>query len=88
MDVTQVMQYVTLYQCFLAARSAVQSNELDISNKDAFLLASLSLQATKGDFNPAVHTAQMLVKEQLAGGLAMIPQRNIAEMLKTASVRV
>ena len=56
MDVTQVMQYVTLYQAFLAARRAVVTEELSCTGKDAMLLAALSLQALRGDYNPEVHS--------------------------------
>lgn len=81
MDVTQVMQYVTLYQCFLAARQSVLTEELDVSNKDAFLLASLYLQAVYGDFDPAVHTPVLLSKEQL------VPERNKTDIMKEAQIK-
>eukprot|EP00048_Salpingoeca_helianthica_P015518 m.227187 g.227187 ORF g.227187 m.227187 type:complete len:806 (-) comp17143_c0_seq1:162-2579(-) len=81
MDVTQVMQYVTLYQCFLAARQSVLTEELDVSNKDAFLLASLYLQAIYGDYDAAVHTPALLAKETL------IPERNKADIMKEAQIK-
>ncbi len=65
----------------MAARRSVLAEELDVSNKDAFLLASLSLQATFGDYNPAVHTPAVLAKEEL------IPERNQREMLKDAAIK-
>ena len=50
------------------------ADELDVSNKDAFLLASLALQAQKGDFDSAVHKPETLAKEQL------IPKRNMKDI--------
>lgn len=52
-DVTQVLQYVTLYQTFLATREAVVTGELQVSIKDAMLLAALSCQALRGDVDPS-----------------------------------
>jgi hypothetical protein len=57
------------------------NEELDVSNKDAFLLASLSLQASRGDFDPAQHTPAMLAQERL------IPERNKREMLADAKIK-
>eukprot|EP00053_Salpingoeca_punica_P017075 m.163317 g.163317 ORF g.163317 m.163317 type:complete len:737 (-) comp17110_c2_seq1:638-2848(-) len=80
-DVTQVLQYVTLYQCFLAAKTSVMRDELDVSNKDAFLLGSLALQALKGDYDPAVHTPASLSSEPL------IPARNKKDIAIESNIR-
>ena len=56
MDVTQVLQYVTLYQTFLAAHQSMLKEEIKVSSRDSMLLAALCLQATKGDYNPEIHT--------------------------------
>lgn len=67
-DVTQVLQYATLYQTFLASRQSVLRNELEISNKDAFMLASLWLQATRGDYDEAEHTLEVRICGSGSGG--------------------
>lgn len=46
-DVTQVMQYVTLYQAFLAARRDVVKENIATTGKDSMLLAALSLQVCR-----------------------------------------
>lgn len=45
------MQYVTLYQAFLAARRQVVKQEIVTTGKDSMLLAALSLQVN----GPALH---------------------------------
>eukprot|EP01147_Barroeca_monosierra_P004399 gene4399-6671_t len=81
-DVTQVLQYVTLYQTFLAARRAVVSNELEVSNKDAFVLASLSMQAILGDYDEAEHSVEVVSKQQL------IPEANKDDIIKTSNINI
>eukprot|EP00045_Choanoeca_perplexa_P016926 m.235406 g.235406 ORF g.235406 m.235406 type:complete len:797 (+) comp17403_c0_seq2:184-2574(+) len=79
-DVTHVLQYVTLYQSFLASRQAVLRGELEVTNKDAFILASFALQATRGDYDPAVHTPLELAKDPL------IPEANEDDIVKTSNL--
>jgi hypothetical protein len=71
-DATQVLQYVTLYQCFLTARNAVLGEELLVSSRDAMLLAALSLQATKGDYNAKLYPPGLI------SPIAAIPARTMA----------
>eukprot|EP00051_Salpingoeca_urceolata_P001249 m.39564 g.39564 ORF g.39564 m.39564 type:complete len:1241 (+) comp11285_c0_seq1:36-3758(+) len=80
MDVTQVLQYVTLYQCFLAAKHSIVCGELDVSNKDAMLLASLALQAQRGDCDVADVTAEALAGEQL------LPNKNMDAIAQESQV--
>lgn len=68
-DVTEVLQYVTLYQCFLAARRGVVNQELHVSARDSMLLAALSLQATKGDYDPKIYPNNTI------DAYAVIPER-------------
>eukprot|EP00039_Didymoeca_costata_P015190 m.254297 g.254297 ORF g.254297 m.254297 type:complete len:767 (-) comp16170_c2_seq1:2644-4944(-) len=70
-DVTQVLQYVTLYQAFLAARHDVVNGKLSVTARDSMLLAALSLQAMRGDYNPEVHTADKI------DPAAVIPRRTM-----------
>ena len=79
---SQGLQYVTLYQTFLAARRSVVRNELEVSNKDAFMLASLSMQAIHGDFDPAKHTAEVVSKEEL------IPDANKDDIIRTSNIKI
>eukprot|EP00055_Hartaetosiga_balthica_P006035 m.18532 g.18532 ORF g.18532 m.18532 type:complete len:811 (-) comp4975_c1_seq1:916-3348(-) len=81
-DVTQVLQYSTLYQTFLSARASIMSGDLEVSNKDAFLLASLGLQATHGDFNPEKHSIGLLSKEDL------IPDSNKDDIIRSSGLAV
>lgn len=60
MDVTQVLQYVTLYQVFLAAHQSVIQEDIRVSSRDSMLLAALNLQATKGDYNPGSFSSAFL----------------------------
>ncbi|EGD73140.1 hypothetical protein PTSG_04853 [Salpingoeca rosetta] len=80
-DVTQVLQYVTLYQTFLAARRSVVRNELEISNKDAFMLASLSMQAIHGDYDATKHTPAVVGKEEL------IPDANKDDIIRSSNIK-
>lgn len=70
-DVTQVLQYVTLYQVFLTTHEAIVTDELDVSNKDAFMLAALYLQAKRGDCTEGADVLDAVSKESL------IPSRNM-----------
>lgn len=79
MDVTQVLQYVTLYQVFLAAKRSILLGQLEISAKDALLLGALSLQAVLGDHNPEVHTLEMLRDQKL------FPQKTVQEIADRAA---
>eukprot|EP00043_Microstomoeca_roanoka_P017841 m.187570 g.187570 ORF g.187570 m.187570 type:complete len:803 (-) comp16714_c0_seq3:1065-3473(-) len=81
-DVTQVLQYVTLYQTFLAARRSVVNNELEISNKDAFMLASLGMQAIHGDYDGTKHTPEVVGKEDL------IPEANKDDIIRTSDIKI
>lgn len=75
-----MLQYVTLYQSFLASRQAVLRGELEVTNKDAFILASLALQAIRGDYDPDVHTPLELAKDPL------IPEANEDDIVKTSNI--
>jgi len=71
MDVTQVMQYVTLYQAFLSARRDVVTEKLTCTGKDAMLLAALSMQALRGDYNPTVHSKTSINPADVIPGRTM-----------------
>jgi hypothetical protein len=75
-----VLQYVTLYQTFLSSRQAVLSGDLEVTNKDAFVLGSLALQATLGDYDETKHRVADLAKEPL------IPEGNKEDIIKTSNV--
>ncbi|EDQ92385.1 uncharacterized protein MONBRDRAFT_14158 [Monosiga brevicollis MX1] len=81
-DVTHVLQYVTLYQTFLSSRQSVIKGELEITNKDAFTLASLALQAVLGDYDETKHTPEFMAKEQL------IPEANKDDIIRTSNINV
>jgi hypothetical protein len=64
LDVTMVLQYATLYQAFLAAKTDVVRGRLDrLVPKDAVLLAALAFQAQRGDYSPALHPTASLASE-------------------------
>lgn len=73
MDVTQVMQYVTLYQAFLSARRDVVTEKLNVTGKDAMLLAALSMQALRGDYDPSKNPKSSIVPSDI------IPARTMRE---------
>ena len=92
-DVTQVLQYVTLNQCFLEARRSVVNQELLVSARDSMLLAALSLQATKGDYDPKVYPkdsidASAVIPERTRAAYQLPPGQNLEEFWISEVVRV
>lgn len=73
MDVTQVLQYATLVAIFQQAQRDILQGKLEVSTKDAHLMSALALQATAGDFNPAVHVYEKYKNDHF------IPKRNKAD---------
>ena len=69
-------------QIFLSSLKLVVSGALKITNKDAKLLCALALQATRGDFEPKVHSAQYLS----SNGLLLIPEANLSDNSQPAGL--
>eukprot|EP00049_Salpingoeca_infusionum_P000510 m.40372 g.40372 ORF g.40372 m.40372 type:complete len:809 (+) comp10434_c1_seq1:87-2513(+) len=81
-DVTQVIQYATLYQTFLTARQGVLLGNLEMNNRDVFMLAAFSLQAIFGDYDAARDTPSKIATTQL------IPEMNKEDIIKTSQLDV